>query len=97
VSTPAEMLLRRIRRPCRVESFTVHLRQRYAELRLGSGTRNLPSPIDVVALFTALSGGSTDRIEVYVGIDLAQVHQLVDGRRTWRTASFPIEEAATAA
>jgi hypothetical protein len=85
VTTPAEVLLNRLRRQCRLDGFRVSLAQRCGDLYLHQNARHLPDPATVVAFMT---GGCCDLVHVYVGDELAQTHQLVDNKRRWRTTTI---------
>jgi hypothetical protein len=97
MSTPAEVLLHRIRRQCHLNGFKISLAARTADLYLQRGTRQLPTPVDAVAFATAVSGSTCDLVLVWVGTELVQRHQLVNDKRTWRSSTMePAEEADAA-
>jgi hypothetical protein len=94
-TTPAEALLHRIRRQCRLDGFRVSLSERRGDLYLYPGTKQLPDPATVVAFMVVLTGDAVDLVRIHIGRELAQTHQLVNNRRTWRTSTVePAEEAA---
>jgi hypothetical protein len=83
----AQHLLRKLRQQARVEGFKVSLASRYAELRLHRHERKLPDTATTIAFFVVLTGDAVDRVEVHIGGQPVLVHQLINGKRTWRTST----------